>query len=247
MKTNLLRLYPGSKLIILFSLCLSALIVNNILFYLLILLLFLGLASAASIFKEYSKTLFKTLAVLGLFMFLMISITTKGTDLITSFFVFDVYQEGIDRACLLIARISVLCGGFLLFFKITSSAELSFILTNLGFGPVGVFVVKSAIQMVPEMKKQMNVIIEAQKSRGMDFSGNAFTRFRKMIPTMLPLILSSFYSTEEKSLVLEARGISIPGKKARLYQPLKTKKDIVIYSLMLLYLLIILVWRLCYA
>lgn len=246
-KNAVLDMYPMAKASTLLALCVFALVMNSLPAYLGCIVVFLVIAGLAGVLGGYAKTLLRTVAVLGFFMFLIISITTDGEILLAHVLVFDVYQEGIERAILLVARIALLCGAFILFSRIAPPREISFILSRLGLGPIGVYVVESTFQMIPEMRRRLNVIMDAQQCRGLSFEGNALTRLRKTFPALMPLVLSSFYTTEEKTLVLEARGISIPGRKRRLYAPRRTAVDAVIAWGGLAISVGLVLWRFLYA
>lgn len=242
-----LGMYPMAKASLLLALCVFALVANSLLAYLGCVAVFLVIACVAGVLAGYARTLLRTVAVLGFFMFLIISITTEGESLIAHILVFDVYAEGVERAVLLVARIALLCGGFMLLSRIASPREISFILSRLGLGSVGVYVVESTFQMIPEMRRRLTVIMEAQQCRGLSFEGNALVRLRRTIPALMPLVLSSFYTTEEKTLVLEARGISVPGRKRRLYAPRRTALDLVIAWGGLAFSVALVLWRFLYA
>jgi energy-coupling factor transport system permease protein len=61
------------------------------------------------------------------------------------------------------------------------------------------------------------VIAESQRSRGLDTEGSLLARLRGIIPLVGPAILSSLTDVEEKSLALESRAFSRPGRRHLLW------------------------------
>lgn len=79
------------------------------------------------------------------------------------------------------------------------------------------YVVLSTLQMVPVLKKRSEVIMNAQRARGVETEGNLLVRAKVFVPTLVPLVLSAIQGTEERALTLEARGFSVETKSTHLY------------------------------
>lgn len=238
------NLYPGGKIFFVVSLIFSGLIVNEIKHYILILAIFMLVSILLKLFAEYVLSVLKVLLVLSLIMFLMVVITTEGENLLFKLGFLYIYKEGLTRALLMILRISVVCSGIILITRIVTVEDVTMVLEKIGVPALGVFVIQSTITMIPQLKNKMSVIMDAQASRGMKFSGSLFTRVKKMIPLLFPLILSSFYDNEEKTLVLISRGIELPGPKFRLNDRIFTSKDLVIVILSILIIILSIYGRL---
>lgn len=243
MSYKILALNPFTKMNAVLLLMVTGLMVNNLYFNLMIVLVMIMLSILTGLFEDYFKPLIKTSVILGLTMFFMISVTTRGDLYLFGFLGLEVYQEGILKATFLVSRIILILSSFLFLFKVVDSQELTYILAKMGFSPLGIFVIKSTFQMIPELSDQMMVIRNAQQSRGMNFEGNLFLRYKKLIPLIMPLVLSSFYNTEQRALVLESRNISTSQKVQRLYQVNKKPIDKILNTVFLIVLLYLIYWK----
>ena len=61
------------------------------------------------------------------------------------------------------------------------------------------------------------VISESQRARGLDTEGSFRARLRGILPLVGPVILSSLTDVEERSLALESRAFSRPGRRRLLW------------------------------
>lgn len=100
--------------------------------------------------------------------------------------------------------------------KTTSIEDIVITLEHLGLPPTASFLVLSTFQMVPELNAHSAVIQDSQKSRSIEVDGSLFVRARAFFPMIAPLVLSSFASTEEKSVALESRGFNYKCEKTRI-------------------------------
>lgn len=104
----------------------------------------------------------------------------------------------------------------LLMNKTTSMEDIVITLERLGLSPTASFLVLSTFQMVPELNAHSAVIQDSQKSRSIEVEGGLLIRARAFFPMITPLVLSSFASTEEKSVALESRGFNYKCEKTRI-------------------------------
>lgn len=82
-----------------------------------------------------------------------------------------------------------------------------------------------ALRFIPTIMNEVNTIMDAQRSRGMDFSsGNIFQRTKKLVPVMIPLFVSSFKRAEELATAMEARGYDPNGLRTK-YRQLKWHRN----------------------
>ena len=91
--------------------------------------------------------------------------------------------------------------------------------------PSATYVIMSTVNIIPQMSKKMTVIMDAQRSRGVETESNMFVRAKAFFPTIGPLILNSIVSAEERAITLEARAFSVSGKKTRLHTVADTGTD----------------------
>ena len=78
-----------------------------------------------------------------------------------------------------------------------------------------------ALRFIPTLLDEVDRIIKAQSSRGVDFEhGGFFKRFGAIISLIIPLFVSAINRSEELSNAMEARGYNPYGKRSK-YRTLK--------------------------
>lgn len=125
-------------------------------------------------------------------------------------------EEGVQFAFVSTGRILLLVGSFTLMTMSTRPDALMIALTQRGVPHNIAYVVLSAIQIIPVFRTKADKIVDAQRSRGLETSGNLFTRARSLLPLVEPLILGSILDIEERAIALEARGFGIDAKPTSL-------------------------------
>ena len=127
--------------------------------------------------------------------------------------------EGLGFAIEILARILAISGAITLFYLTTRPAELVIDLERRGVSPRLGFVANASVQMVPAMVERANAITAAQRARGLDTEGSAWRRIRGIVPIVGPVILGSIAEVEERTMALEARGFTRPGRRTLLWTP----------------------------
>lgn len=130
-----------------------------------------------------------------------------------------------------------------MFFRITDIKDFVFALEKMGVSPKASYIVLSTVEMIPEMKKQSEVIMDAQRSRGIETEGSIANRMKAFLPVLGPLVVSSIANTEERALTLQARGFSVKTKKSSLKTLEKSNRDKIINIFMSLIMLVLIGWR----
>ncbi len=148
-------------------------------------------------------------AILNVFM-------TKGEgDPLLSFWVINIYEEGIVRAILMGLRVILLIVGTSILLTYTTSPisltdgleSLLSPLKKIGL-PVHTFamMMSIALRFIPTLVEETEKIMNAQKSRGADFTtGSLVQRAKALIPLLVPLFVSSFKRAEELATAMECR------------------------------------------
>ena len=141
---------------------------------------------------------------------------TKGEgDPLVHFSIFRIYKEGIIRAVFMSIRVTLLIIGTSIFLTYTTSPisltdgieSLLKPLKKIGV-PVHVFAMMMtiALRFIPTLVEETEKIMNAQKSRGADFtSGGLIKRAKNLIPILVPLFVSSFKRAEELATAMECR------------------------------------------
>ncbi|WP_240510226.1 energy-coupling factor transporter transmembrane component T [Virgibacillus profundi] len=239
----IVNLYPTTKFLIVLFLALSAFITPGYIWSYLVLPICMFLAYLAGCFKEFSNLAIKALLLIVLFIFLLQAFFYPGQEILWQWGIFSVKQEGIQFALSLTSKIVAVASSLLLFFRITKVKDLVSSLEKLGLSPKVTFIFLSTLQIIPEMQKSTHVIMDAQKTRGVETEGKLMTRVKAFVPILSPLVLGSIASTEERVLTLESRAFSAKGNKTSLYQVNKTKHDLKVRILLLILFILLIVWR----
>ena len=140
---------------------------------------------------------------------------TKGDNLLASFWVLEIYAEGVTRALFIIVRIvSLLIGSTVLISYTTSPIALTDGLEQLLSPlkrikvPVHDFAMMMtiALRFIPTLIEETEKIMSAQKARGADFTqGSLIRRARALIPIFIPLFLSCIRRADELAVAMECR------------------------------------------
>jgi energy-coupling factor transport system permease protein len=127
--------------------------------------------------------------------------------------------EGVGFAVEILARILAISGAITLFYLTTRPADLVVDLEHRGVPARVAFVANASVQTVPAMVERASAITAAQRARGLDTEGSVWRRVRGVVPIVGPVILGSIAEVEERTMALEARGFSRPGRRTLLWWP----------------------------
>lgn len=127
--------------------------------------------------------------------------------------------EGLGFALEILARIMAISGAVTLFYLTTRPADLVVDLERRGVSPRVAFVANASVQTVPAMVERASQITAAQRARGLDTEGRLWRRVRGIVPIVGPVILGSIAEVEERTMALEARGFTRPGRRTLLWSP----------------------------
>lgn len=210
------RLDPRSKILISIVFIVSVFLANNPISFLFLalcvasLILISGI-SFGVVFKGVKPIILIVMitALINVFM-------TKGDGTpLLSFWIINIYTEGIVRAIFMALRVIMLIiGSSILLTYTTSPISLTDGLESL-LSPLKVIKVpvhtfammmSIALRFIPTLVEETEKIMNAQKSRGADFSsGGLIRRAKSLIPILIPLFVSSFKRAEELAVAMESR------------------------------------------
>jgi energy-coupling factor transport system permease protein len=122
-------------------------------------------------------------------------------------FIFDVlFKTGIYSAVLYSVRFLAIIGSTSLFFLTTSPDELEQIMKWLRVPRDIVFAFVTAVRFIPVVMLDAFQIMDAQKSRGLEFEkGNMLKRIRNIVPILVPLVVNSVIRSGELAEAMESR------------------------------------------
>lgn len=202
-------------------------LVNQPLIYVPCLVYVLILYRAARVPWEYMLKGLKGFVLLLIFTFIFRSIITEGQELF-SIGIFTVTTEGLLKGASLTSRIILMVlMASLLAYTTTPTQMAAGLEKSLGFlerckVPVHemAMMVSIAFRFIPVFIEEVNIIMDAQASRGVDFhSGSVFRRMGKIMPLVIPLFVSAIRRSADLAMAMEARGYSDAANRTK-YRPL---------------------------
>jgi len=209
------KIDPRMKIIIVLLFIISVFFASNSLSFALLLL---GVILTCLISRISAKILLKSLKpiiFIAAFTAFFNIFFTVGDHLLLSFWIINIYLEGIENAVFMVIRIvSLVMGTSVLLTYTTSPVELTDGLERLLSPlnkikvPVHVFAMMMtlALRFIPTLIEETDKIMSAQKARGADFeSGSLAKRIKAIIPIIIPLFFSSFRRAEELATAMDCR------------------------------------------
>jgi energy-coupling factor transport system permease protein len=166
-----------------------------------------------------------------------------GRDILVQLGPITATREGLDFAMQILARIAAISGAITLFYLTTRPADLVIDLERRGISGRVAFVANASVQTVPRMVELAAGIVAAQRARGLDTEGGLRARLGGVVPIVGPVILGSIAEVEERTMALEARGFTRPGRRTLLWAPADSAPERVARWLLVLSLPAILVAR----
>jgi energy-coupling factor transport system permease protein len=154
---------------------------------------------------------------IGISVVLVSVFTRPGETVLFVIGPFDATLEGVDFAGQTLVRLIAISLSIGLFILTTEPRAFVLDLERRGVSPRFAFVAVATIEAVPNLVDRAQVIAESQRSRGLDTEGSVRARLRGILPLVGPAILSSLTDVEEKSLALESRAFSHPGRRHLLW------------------------------
>ena len=128
--------------------------------------------------------------------------------------------EGVIHGVAIGLRVVCLIIAGLMFLSTTTNEELLIGLVRLGVPYRFAFALSTALRLVPTVLGTAQVIMQAQRSRGLDIeAGNIIRRLRNMAPIVIPVFISTIRSTQVFSMALESKGFGAREKRTFLLDP----------------------------
>jgi energy-coupling factor transport system permease protein len=210
---------------------------------LLIVAIMLALAAVAGGLGSLVRaSLFLTLPI-GISVVLVSVFTRAGTTVLFQVGPFDATVEGVDFAGQTLVRLFAISLSIGLFVLTTQPRAFVFDLERRGVPPRFAFVAVATIEAIPTLVERANVIGESQRARGLDTEGSFRARIRGVLPLIGPVIIGSLTDVEERSLALESRAFSRPGRRYLLWSMPDTTWERVLRWALLLALILLIVLR----
>ena len=210
------KLDPRTKIILATIFIVSVFLSNNpvsffVIALMTIFMVFLSRISLRVILKGLKPILF----ILVFTALLNVFVTQGDSKPLITFWVINIYTEGMVRAVFMAFRIILLIVGTSILLTYTTSPialtdGIESLLSPLKKikVPVHTFamMMSIALRFIPTLVEETEKIMNAQKSRGADFSsGGLIRRAKALVPILVPLFVSAFKRAEELATAMECR------------------------------------------
>ena len=210
---------------------------------------FIVLALYIKISNVPLKFIFRGMKALGLIILLsglLNLFTVKGVNVVFEWGMIRITENGISAAIYTTLRlIFMIIGSSMMTYTTTPNSLTDGLEKMLGWMkklgvPVHEFamIMSIALRFVPVLVEELDKIMKAQMARGIDFNeGNLFVRLRKLIPILVPLIVSAMKRSEELAMAMDARCYH-GGEGRTKMKPLEyRRRDYIAYALVFVYLI----------
>ncbi|MBQ1776343.1 MAG: energy-coupling factor transporter transmembrane protein EcfT [Erysipelotrichaceae bacterium] len=222
------RLDPRAKLIGLFLMIAAVFIPKSWLVFLVIALLLALALLLAKIGIKMIVQSFKPMIMMMIFLLVINSLTIKTGDVMFTIGTFAVYKDAIFNTLFVITRLLLMISITTLLTATTNPLDLTLGIEWL-LKPLEVIhfpahevamMVSIALRFIPTIIEETMRIMNAQKSRGVDFeNGRLAEKISAILSLIVPLFSVAFERAYELADAMEARGY-VPGEKRTRYHVL---------------------------
>jgi energy-coupling factor transport system permease protein len=177
----------------------------------------LALAARAGVVRSLVRTSLLLTLPIAISVVLVSVFTRAGTTVLFTIGPFDATVEGVDFAGQTLVRLLAISLSIGLFLMTTHPRAFVFDLERRGVSPRLTFIAVATIEAVPDLVERAGVIAESQRARGLDTEGSLAGRLRGLLPLVGPVVLGALTDVEERTLALESRAFSRPGRRHLLW------------------------------
>ena len=225
------RIDPRAKLIALFIMIAAVFVPKSwYVFLMLAVVLFICLLLAKIGIKMIVKS-FKPMLFMVIFLLVINCLTVKTGDLLTKIGSIEIYSDAVFNTLFVVVRLMLMITITTLLTATTKPLDLTlgiewllkpFELLHLPTHEIAMMV-SIALRFIPTIIEETMRIMNAQKSRGVDFeNGSLSKKAVSILSLIVPLFSVAFERAYELADAMEARGF-VPGAKRTRYHVLKFK------------------------
>ncbi len=206
---------PRAKLILAVVYIILLFVSNNLISFLCVaafsvLLVYLSKIPIKTILKGIKPILFVLI-----FTFVINMFFTTGQKIIFEYAFINIYAEGVYKAFIMALRIVLLITVTCLLMSYTTSPIMLTDAIEQLFSPLKkvkvpvhefAMMMTIALRFIPTLIEETDKIMNAQKTRGADFSeGGLIKKAKALIPVLVPLFVSAFRRADELAVAMECR------------------------------------------
>lgn len=171
-------------------------------------LIFVGISLLAGVGSKFIPLYLKLFLGVGLILFVLRAAFIGGGQVLFTVGPISPTVEGVMNGLRFSLAVMVLCGALTLFFSITPMKFLMLALEARGVTPRATYVVLASFQSIADLGTNARIVMEAQKSRGIETDGSFLTRLKAFFPILAPVFLAAMNQTEERAIALDARAFN---------------------------------------
>ena len=210
---------PGTKLAVAALEVVAAFMLSGWTGPLLVLAVVLVTAAAARRLRGLGTIALATSPIVGSILLINLFLLPGASDPIARLGPLAPTWSGLWFGLQTVARLMAFSLAIGLVYLTTAVDDLLADLAQRGLGRRAIFVVGAAVQMVSVTIERAGEIVDAQRSRGMDTEGRIWRRARGVLPLAAPVVFGALTEVEERTMALEARAFSAPGRQTLLRVP----------------------------
>lgn len=153
------------------------------------------------------------------------------------------FKEGLFYALNIILRIYNIINAVSILMFTTRPSDLIESLIQKGLSPKIGYVFSSILQIIPQMMSTADVIMDAQRSRGLETEGGISKRIKAFIPLISPVVMNSLISTRERAMALEVRAFNSKRRKTFLNESKSYEYAQILQIILFSILIVTIIWR----
>jgi len=211
-------LNPSTKLVIAFAQAAVAFGVRGWTGPLVVLAMVVATAAVARIGRSMVPFALAVIPLVASILLINTFLFPGATDVIVRIGPLSPTWTGLEAALQATLRVAAFALSVAVFALTTPTGDLLADLERRGLGRRGIFVIGAAIGMIPRIAERASEITDSQRARGLDTEGSPVRRVRGVVPLAGPLIIGALSEVEERTMALEARAFSAPGRRTTLRQ-----------------------------
>jgi energy-coupling factor transport system permease protein len=206
-------LNPGTKLVLAFAEAAIAFGVRGWTGPLVVIAVVVATATAARVGRSLVPFALAVIPLVASILLINTFLFPGATDVIARIGPLAPTWTGLEAALQATLRVTAFALSVAVFALTTPTDDLLADLERRGLGRRGVFVIGAAIGMIPRMAERASEITDSQRARGLDTEGSRWRRIRGVVPLAAPMIIGALSEVEERTMALEARAFSAPGRR----------------------------------
>jgi energy-coupling factor transport system permease protein len=106
------------------------------------------------------------------------------------------------------------------------------------------YLLVATLQAAPRLRERVGRILEAQRTRGLNYHGSILIRMRAVLPLALPLILGALTEVDDRAMALDIRAVNSGRQRTPLSIPVDHPGDRIVRWSSLLLVVAAAAWRL---